>query len=210
MTRTSKTKIRKIHFDSRLKKVFYDPRHPASFGGVNSVHKAVNKDKTKKAIPFSYVSKWLSQQDTYTLHKPVRIHFRRNRVIVGGIDEQWQADLVDLSSLSKYNDGNHFLLTCIDVFSKYAWAIPIQRKTGSNLIVAFEAILKSGRKPEKLQTDAGTEFVNRPFQEFLKKNDIQFFITRSEMKACVWSRGLIVPSKQRCGNILHGKTHLDT
>ena len=109
-------------------------------------------------------------------------------MVVDGIDKQWQADLVDLSSISKYNNEYHFLLTCIDVFSKYAWAVPIKRKTGSNLIEAFETILKSGRKPEKLQTDAGTEFLNRPFQEFLKKHDIACFTTNSEMKASVVER----------------------
>ena len=59
-------------------------------------------------------------QDTYTLHKPARRNFKRNRVIVGGIDEQWQMDLADMQSLKEYNDGYGYLLVCIDVFSKYA------------------------------------------------------------------------------------------
>ena len=188
MPKTSKTRDSETHFAARLKKVYYNPKHSASFGGVKAIEKAVNEDKSKKKVPVKYIQHWLSQQTTYTLHKPPRVHFRRNRVIVGGIDEQWQADLVDLSSISKYNEGNNFLLTCIDVFSKYAWAVPIKRKTGTNLIEAFDTILKTGRQPEKLQTDAGTEFLNRLFQDFLKKHDIAFFTTRSEMKASVVER----------------------
>ena len=188
MPKASKSVKKKNHFDTRLKKVYYDPKHPASFGGLSAIEKAVNEDQSKKKIPIKYIQKWLSEQSTYTLHKPPRVHFRRNRVIVGGIDEQWQADLVDLSSISQYNNEYHFLLTCIDVFSKFAWAVPLTRKTGSNLIQAFDSILQTGRKPERLQTDAGTEFLNRPFQDFLKKNDIEFFVTRSEMKASVVER----------------------
>ena len=59
-------------------------------------------------------------QDAYTLHKPARRNFKRNRVIVGGIDVQWQMDLADMQSLKDYNDGYRYLLVCIHVFSKYA------------------------------------------------------------------------------------------
>ena len=67
----------------------------------------------------SQVLEWLQLQPGYTLHKPGRKHFRRNRVIVFGRDSQWQADLVDLQSLSQRNRGYKYLLTCIDVLSKY-------------------------------------------------------------------------------------------
>ena len=66
------------------------------------------------------VLEWLQLQPGYTLHKPARKRFRRNRVIVFGIDSQWQADLVDLQSLSQWNRGYKYLLTCIDVLSKFA------------------------------------------------------------------------------------------
>ena len=91
------------HLDSRLNKVYYDPKHPARFGGIDSIFKAVNQDSTPK-ISRKYIAKWLSKQATYTLLKPVRIHFKRNRVVVGGIDQQWETDLVDVSSISKYKN----------------------------------------------------------------------------------------------------------
>ena len=102
------------------------------------------------------------------------------------IDSQWQADLVDLQHLSWWNQGYKYLLTCIDVLSKYAWVVPLKSKTGASLVVAFESIFQKGRKPEKLQTDAGTEFKNKTFQTFLKKeND---FVTYNETKAQVVER----------------------
>ena len=68
----------------------------------------------------------------------------------------------ELSHLSKYN--NKYLLCVIDVFSKYAWVIPIKNKTGHTLIQAIKSVLKTGCRPKSLQTDTGTEFKNKEFQ----------------------------------------------
>lgn len=173
--------------EKALKEIYYDPSQPGSFGGVESIYRAVLARGHKK-IPRKKIQEWLQKQETYTLHKPARRRYTRNRVIVGGIDDYWQADLVDLQSLNKYNDGNNFLLTCIDVFSKVAWAVPLKSKTGKSLVEGFKIILKSGRKPKHLQTDAGTEFLNRMFQQFLRENEIHFFTTHSEPKAQVCER----------------------
>ena len=61
------------------------------------------------------------------LHKPARKNYARRKVIVRDIDETWQADLVDLKMYSKTNRGYTFLLTVIDVVSKYAWALPLKK-----------------------------------------------------------------------------------
>ena len=83
--------------------------------------------------------------------------------MVLGIDDQWQADLVDLSSLKKYNQPYRYLLTCIDIFSKFAWVVPMRDKTGHHMVQVFAKIFKE-RKPLNLQADDGTEFKNRMFQ----------------------------------------------
>ena len=103
--------------EETLQDIYYDPSHPGGFAGVESVFAAA-----KKRVPGlkrTAVRKWLEKQDTYTLHKASRRRYRRNKVIVDGIDDQWQADLVDLSAYAKFNNGTKWLLTCIDVFSKY-------------------------------------------------------------------------------------------
>jgi hypothetical protein len=108
---------------------------------------------------------------------------------VYGIDHQWQADLVDLGKLASYNKGFKYLLTCIDVLSRYAWVVPLKDKTGKTLKEAFEVIFKLGRQPIGLQTDRGTEFTNRVFQKFLKENNVHFFTTyNDETKASIVER----------------------
>ena len=79
------------------------------------------KDVGKYEILRNKIRLWLQKQDTYTLHKPVRYRFWRNRFIVGGTDDEWEADLVIMDSLSQQNSGYKYVLTVIDVLRKYAW-----------------------------------------------------------------------------------------
>ena len=74
------------------------------------------------------VSDFLSRQRAYTLHKPARRHFPRNRIYVGSIDKQWQAELADMVGLQRDNNGNRYILTVLDVFLKYAWSVPAKRQ----------------------------------------------------------------------------------
>ena len=173
--------------EKTLSSTYLDPSQPASFGGLDAVYRAV-KEKGKNKISRKQVRDWLSQQDVYTLHKPAWRRYKRSRVIVPGIDAQFQADLVDVQNLSRYNKGYKYLLTCIDIFSKYAWVVPLKTKQGQELVKAFQMILSSGRKPNKLQTDQGTEFLNRVFQKFLRDNNIDFFTVNSGLKASVVER----------------------
>ena len=169
-----------------MKRLYYDPDSPAAFTTLEPLYRAARQRGLK--ITRRAVRDWLKTQDTYTLHRPARRRFPRNRVIVGGIDSQWQADLVDMAALSRANDGYRYLLTCIDILSKYAWVVPLRTKTGAQLIEAFETIFATGRRPQHLQTDEGTEFLNKPFQRFLARENVLYFHTWNETKASVVER----------------------
>ena len=104
--------------------------------------------QSSKKVKLQDVRDWLRKQQTYTLHKPIRKKFLRRKTVVAGIDTQWQADLADLSKLSKFNDKYRYLLCIIDVFAKYAWVVPIKDKTGKTLVIAFKSVLKSGQSPK--------------------------------------------------------------
>ena len=155
-----------------LRRRYFDAKRVGSYGGVTALKRA-------SRTPVRFVKKWLSEQDTYTLHKPVRTAFKRRCVVVGGPHQQWQADLVDVSNLKKDNDGITFLLTVIDVFSKWAWCIPLKNKSASSLVMAFGELL-SDIKPMTLQTDKGLEFRNRSFQALLKEHGVHHFSTHNE------------------------------
>ena len=136
------------------------------------------------------VRDYLSHQRAYTLHKPTRRHFPRNHIYVGKIDKQWQADLADMVGLQRDNGGNRYILTVIDVFSKFAWGVPVKNKDAKSIRDAFKRVLKFAepRKPERLQTDKGKEFFNRDITDLMSKNGIYHFASESDQKAAVVER----------------------
>lgn len=122
------------------------------------------------------------------LHKPARRNFRRRGVVIKGIDDLWQADLVDMSAFLSDNQGFKFLLTVIDTFSKFAWAAPIKNKSGGEVARAMETILNQKRVPRNLQTDDGKEFFNKTFKQLMKKFEINHYSTYSSLKASIVER----------------------
>ena len=160
---------------------YYTTKNPGAYGGLTALQRVLKKEKKD-------VRDWLAGQDAYTLHKPVRRVFPRRKTIVGGIDHQWQADLIDTQRLKKDNDGYNYILTIIDVLSKFAWAVPLKNKTGPTLVSAFDSVF-ADRQPQALQTDKGTEFINRTFQKYLKDRGVRFFTTENEdIKASIVER----------------------
>ena len=76
-------------------------------------------------------------------------------------DNVWEVDLADMQSVSKYNKGIKYLLCGIDLFSKYAWVIPLKDKKGTSIVNAFQKIIAKRRKPNKIWVDQGIEFYNQ-------------------------------------------------
>ena len=142
----------------------------------------------KKLITALSENDW-AQQLAEELHKPIRRKFKTRKVIVNHIDEIWSADLVFMDKLSKWNKGFKYLLTVIDVFSKFAWVVPLKDKKGSSITTAFADIIKTyKRKPEYLWVDKGSEFYNKTFKEWLLQNDIELYSTFNEGKAVIIER----------------------
>ena len=91
--------------------------------------------------------------------------------------------------ISKFNKGFRFLLCVIDIFSKYAWVVPLNDKKGISIVNAFEKILKKpDRSPNKIWTDNGSEFYNNSFKKWLKDNDIEMYSIHNEGKSVVAKR----------------------
>ena len=116
--------------------------------------------------------------------------FRRERIIPLYKDETWSADLIDKSSLSKYNNNYKFILTVIDIFTKYACASPLKKKSGLSITNGFKTILSEcpqdgseSRKPEKIWVDRGSDFYNKTFKSLLKEYETKLYSTYSDLKS---------------------------
>ena len=134
------------------------------------------------------------QQQQHLLAKevfsPQMTKFRRERIVPLYKDETWSADLTDKSSLSKYNNNYNFIFTVIDIFTKYAWAIPLKNKSGLSITNGFKTVLSENpqggsesRKPEKLWVDGGSEFYNKTFKSSPKEYETKLYSTYSDLKA---------------------------
>ena len=80
------------------------------------------------------------------LHKPIIRNFKKRTVYSGFKDNIWGADLADMQLISKFNKGIRFLLCVIDIFSKYAWVIPLNHKKGVTIVNTFRRILNDSKK----------------------------------------------------------------
>jgi transposase InsO family protein len=167
-------------------KYYTNFKNPGSFAGISSLYRSLKENK--KNINKNKLVNWLNSYDTYTLHKPRHKKFIRNKIIVSGIDDTWQADLVDMRSISKENDNFSFILMVIDVFSKFAWGIPLKNKSAQTIIDSFKKIFEDGRIPKKIHTDQGSEFINKYASEFFEKLGIKIYFINSETKAAVVER----------------------
>ena len=169
--------------EDELSQIYYDEKHPAGYSNEAMLYKYT------KGIKRSDIKKFLRKQRTYTLHRQKRRPLLRNRIIVSGIDDQWEVDLADLQELVEYNDGYRYLFCCIDSFSKHAWVIPLKRKNDAALIEGFDILFKAtGRRPNKIRADKGGEFVNKKVMKYLKERNIKFFTSQNETKCAIVER----------------------
>ena len=120
------------------------------------------------------------------LHKPIIRKFKKRKVYSSFKDNIWGVDLANMQLISKHNKGIRYLLCVIDLFSKYAWVVPLKDKKGVSIVNAFQSILKnSKRKPNKIWADQGSAFYNNHFKKWLKDNDISMYSTYNEGKSVV-------------------------
>ena len=93
--------------------------------------------------------------------------------------------------ISKFKKGFRFLLCVIDIFSKYAWVVPLKDKKGVSIVNAFQSILDestelhSKRKPNKMWVDKGSELYNGSMKSWLEKSDIEMHSSHNEGKSVV-------------------------
>lgn len=150
-----------------LRKIYYDPKHPASFAGPQKLYKVV-KNEGKFNIGMHKIRKFLHNQESYSLHKPVRRRFQRNHVVSADKDDLWMADLIDMVKFKDWNDGFKYILLVIDTFSKYVWLRPLKNKSGHAVSEAFlDIFITDGRIPTKIITDKGLYY---SFTYFIVQN----------------------------------------
>ena len=146
--------------------------------------------KTKLFLGVGLVQERDKEQYAQEIHKPYRRTPIFRKVKTKYKDQIWSADLVIMPPEFQGRNGKYkYILTVIDLYTKYAWAIPLKTKTGEDVKNGFVKILKeSKRKPKKLWCDKGKEFYNSIMNNFLEKHNVKIYSVESEFKAGVVER----------------------
>lgn len=164
-----------------IKEIYTNLSHPSAYSSAQKIHQVL-KNKGIKTPGLYKIRKWLQDQDDYSLQRPVRRNFKRVKVIVSSLNEQLDIDLLDMQSLSKYNNKVKYLLIAIDVFSRYAYVRTLKDKTGKHVEQNIADILTEVN-PKKIRTDGGAEFSNRWIKQLFKRKHIYHHITLNEVHA---------------------------
>ena len=178
----NRTKADKILTDKAYD-IASNPEYDGYQRGLASMaYKFFDKKSTGSEIPSSSI---LADE----LDKPIIRKFKKRKVYSQFKDNIWGVDLADIQSLSRKNKGIKYLLYAIDLYSKYAFVIPLKDKKGISIVNAFNKIIKqSNRKPNKIWVDQGGEFYDNVFEKWLSDNDINMYSTYNEGKSVLAER----------------------
>ena len=165
-----------------LEEIYFDPQFSGSFVGPDKLYRFVKKDG-KFSISRTNIRKWIQSQEIYTTTRLVKQKINRRKVIAPYIDYMWDADTASFRDYSKYNDGLGYFVLVIDILSRYIWTHAIKTPSAKEVKIVFENIFRTGRKPEHIRTDKGTEFSNKVVKKLFEENNINYFVTQNEVKA---------------------------
>lgn len=167
---------------SKLADIYYDPENPAAYAGVQRLAKA-------SGASVEYVKRWLSGENVYVKHRPVRKRLNNDRIVVSGLDFQHSTDLADMQRYSGENGGIRYLLCVVDSLSKFAWVEPLTDKRSATVAEAMKKIYNnSSRLPKTIRSDRGTEFLGAETQRFFKDKGIIHYTADNRTKASISER----------------------
>lgn len=151
------------------------------------MNKATTPVRSKAAT--ESINKYFDQLGKEIHRKAVK-KFPRRKVYSHYINEIHSADIADMSSFADSNKGYKYILTIIDIYSRYAWCIPLKKKNTDDVLNSFKGLYKKGGvpHPEKLWTDQGGEFYNAKMNAWCKTNNILLYSTHGDHKAAVIER----------------------
>lgn len=166
-----------------IRQNYLNSRHPTAFSAPGNIKRHNNTFGRNEIL------NTLNSIDSYTLHREYHKPRLRNPYYVYEKRQQVQMDLIDISSLKKYNNNITFLLVAIDVFTKFGWIKPLKQKTAVETLRGIQSIFHDmGDLPKSILFDRGKEFVNRQVTNFLIGANIKIIHPNSELKAAVAER----------------------
>lgn len=170
-----------------LDNIYYDSGSGGSLGSPIKLLQEVKRRDYYRNVGLRRITNYLRSQNAYTLYRPARSKFPTPPVYVDGPNRQLELDIVDVSKDEDVNDEVRYLLTAIDSFSKYAYAVPLKKKDAGSVNLAVAHILDQ-HKTQTCGSDRGSEFRQRAFQRMLKDRGIRHFFAGGSGKMAILER----------------------
>ena len=168
---------------NRIIQNYRTPGHPTAFSAPGNVSKETGVDhKTAR--------EYLREIDSYVLHKESKRPKKYNPYYVYSRRDLIQADLIDIRSLSRANNGTNYLFLAIDVFSRKVHVYPLKTKSANEMKNVIQRYINELGPPQikVFMTDGGTEFWSRPVKNLLRANNIELRLASGTSKACYAER----------------------
>ena len=178
-----------VKYENYLKSIYYNLKHAGAYGGIDKLFRAVRKEG-KFVLTKKKIRDWLLKQEDYAVHREERQTFKRRRVIAPEVDYQWDVDTANMEYYKKQNNGFAYFLLAVNILSKYVWTVALRGRTGKEMVEALRKVFAQGRKPTKLRSDPGTEFANKDVRAFLKREGVNYFVSRNLVKASYVERAI--------------------
>lgn len=168
-----------VQIDERyVQRAYLTPSNVGALGGIASFAKA------RKIKNIRELERSLNKLPAFTKHRPARGKIQRRPVIVKNPGHLIQCDLADMQKMKHVNKHFAYILIAIDIFTKFAVAVPIKTKGSKHMLEGFKVLLKGFKyKIRACQSDAGKEFFNREVKQYLKSKNIEQYHTFSALKA---------------------------
>lgn len=163
-----------------MDKLYYNFPNPAAFSAVKNLQQ-------QSKLPMRDVKSWLAKQRTYSLHKPIKRRYATRAYRAKYRNQFWETDLVDMQKFANENKQHKYIITIIDIFSRFGFAYPLKDKTVTSVTNVFKNLFIS-QKPRYLSSDEGKEFKGGEFQQFLRERGVNQFFRQAPFKAAVCER----------------------
>ena len=165
-----------------LQRLYANVSRPGSYQSARKLLATVRREKKFKFTE-EEIQRWLQGEESHTVHKRPLRRFPRIPVIVDGLGDQYDADLMIMKDLANANDEYKYVLVMVDVFSRYTWVEPMELKNEQHSMDAFKKLFDRAPPPRRLRTDKGGEFTGKRIESYFDALGILHFVTYNEIKA---------------------------
>ena len=165
---------------ARLSKIYYKPGEVGAFRGPKALYNAAKRNGLNKDITLKDCKEFLATQPTYSLYRPARRKFPRNKIRANFPGHVVQIDIMDMQ---KFKNKYLYVLLAYDTYSKFLQGVPLKNRKPVGIMQGLETFLNGPIGISAIYWDKEGSFLSRKVQRYLKEVGVHNYTTKSVVKA---------------------------